>query len=116
METLWLWGEFSFVLMFQNVELFHFGISGFILNVTYFRCLFMSNTSRIALVPVMDFACVKMSSYSILEFSGFILNVTYFSCLFMSKWILIPTVKNIRILAPSLCSSKYRLTLIIRPT
>ena len=59
--------------------------SGFILNVTYFRCLFMSNTSRIALVPAMDFGCVKMSSYSILEFSGFILNVTYFSCLFMSN-------------------------------
>ena len=37
--------------------------SGFILNVTYLCCLFVSNTSRIALVPVMDFGCVPLESF-----------------------------------------------------
>jgi hypothetical protein len=37
--------------------------SGFILNVTYLCCLFVSNTSRIALVHVMDFGYVPLESF-----------------------------------------------------
>ena len=63
METLGLWGEFSFVVMFKMSSYSFLEFSGFILNVTYFCCLFVSNTSRIALVPVMDFGCVPLESF-----------------------------------------------------
>jgi len=59
-----VFGRVHFRLKMSGISIQEF--CGFILNVTYFSCIFMSNMSPIALFPAMDFASMPLVSFGFL--------------------------------------------------